>query len=317
MPVPSNAMRRAIGTAAVCGLLMTAAAAAATSCSNDCAAIRPFYWEIGDRDARLAGASVNAAGNAQTYAADSLMSIASASKWLYGAYVAERRHGALSTQDIAFLNFTSGYISFSNYQRGDTVGSCEASGSNGVLSPGAVGRFSYGGGHMQKHASLAPPGMDLGAMDAAALAVEMRRVLGNDIQLSYAQPQLAGGVVTTAADYALFLRKLLAGQLALGGLLGSDAVCTNPATCPTALNTPVLGDLDWHYSIGHWVEDDPSQGDGAFSSAGAFGFYPWIDASKTWYGIVARSDFSGAAGNASAACGALIRKAWIGATVPR
>ena len=56
----------------------------------------------------------------------------------------------------------------------------------------------------------------------------------------------------------------------------------------TAANTPVPSTESWHYSIGHWVEDDPAVGDGAFSSAGAFGFYPWIDASKTYYGVLAR-----------------------------
>lgn len=75
----------------------------------------------------------------------------------------------------------------------------------------------------------------------------------------------------------------------------------------------------WSYSIGHWVETDPAAGDGAFSSAGAFGFYPWIDAGKTWYGIVARkqtpqgqdTDRSLGEGYRSAQCGRLIRKAWM------
>ena len=60
------------------------------------------------------------------------------------------------------------------------------------------------------------------------------------------------------------------------------------------------------------LEDDPAIGDGAYSSAGAFGFYPWIDASRTWYGIVARAavDDNGM-GFASAQCGRLIRKAWV------
>ena len=37
------------------------------------------------------------------------------------------------------------------------------------------------------------------------------------------------------------------------------------------------------------MEDDPAvHGDGAFSSPGAFGFYPWIDSSKSYYGIISR-----------------------------
>lgn len=66
----------------------------------------------------------------------------------------------------------------------------------------------------------------------------------------------------------------------------------------------------WHYSIGHWVEDDPVVGDGAFSSAGSFGFYPWIDADKTTYGVLARSESAGN-GIDSVDCGRLVRRAWI------
>ncbi len=73
--------------------------------------------------------------------------------------------------------------------------------------------------------------------------------------------------------------------------------------------TAVPASESWHYSIGHWVEDDRVVGDGAFSSAGAFGFYPRIDAGKASYGIVARSSGAGS-GFESASCGRLIRKAW-------
>ena len=290
-----------------------AATSTAQSTSNACNAIRPFYWEVGDRSQRLANASVNQAGNATTYTADTVIAIASASKWLYGAYVAERRSGMLTAQDIQFLTFSSGYTSFAaigDCFASDTVAACVARGDNDVQTPAHVDRFYYNGGHMQKHASLAAPGMDLGAMDNAALAAEMRRLLGSEINLSYSQPQPAGGVRTSATDYARFLRKLLNNQLQLGTLLGSSKVCTNPATCPTALNTPIANGLNWNYSIGHWVEDDATRSDGAFSSAGAFGFYPWVDVSKNWYGIVARHDTAGG-GNESAECGALVRKAWV------
>lgn len=290
-----------------------AATATAQSSTNLCNAIRPFYWEIGDGTQRRASGSVNAAGNATTYTASTVMSIASASKWLYGAYVAERRGGVLTTEDIQYLTFRSGYtglVPIGDCQQTDTVAGCVARNDNDVQTPAHVGKFYYNGGHMQKHASLAAPGVDLGAMDNAALATELRRLLGNDIALSYTQPQPAGGVRTSANDYAVFLRKLITNQLRLSALLGANKVCTNPVTCSDALSTPITNGLDWHYSIGHWVEDDATRSDGAFSSAGAFGFYPWVDATKTWYGIVARSDVLGG-GNESADCGALIRRAWV------
>jgi hypothetical protein len=288
----------------------------AQSSTNACAVIQPFYWEVGDKTQRQGSGSVNKAGNATTYTAATPMNIASASKWIYGAYVAQQRGGVLTAQDIQFLNFRSGYTSFgfSGCDRTDTVGSCVARDNNSVLNPAHVGKFYYNGGHMQVHANQAAPGMGLGALDSARLATEMRRLLGNDIDLSFVQPQLAGGVVTNANNYAVFLRKLLNNQLQLSSLLGKYPVCTNPATCTDALSTPIANGLDWHYSLGHWVEDDP-KGDGAFSSAGAFGFYPWIDAGKTNYGIVARFDALGGGGNESAACGALIRKAWLTAQV--
>jgi hypothetical protein len=61
-------------------------------------------------------------------------------------------------------------------------------------------------------------------------------------------------------------------------------VCTNPRTCAQAVFAPLPPNESWHHSVGHWVEDDPVVGDGAFSSPGAFGFYPWVDASRTHYG---------------------------------
>ena len=49
--------------------------------------------------------------------------------------------------------------------------------------------------------------------------------------------------------------------------------------------------------------------DGALSSPGAFGFYPWIEKSHSVYGILARSVPGGAFDSVS--CGRLIRKAWM------
>lgn len=295
---------------------IAAATSTAQSGSNACAPIRPFYWEIGDRTGALGAGSLAAAGDATVYAHDSLMAIASASKWLYGAYVAQLRGGALTDDDVRFLTFRSGYTSFSRCQPAQSVDECVAYRSNGVHTASHDGLFSYGGGHMEKHASLA----GLGALRNAGLAAEMRARLGSDVVLDYAQPQLAGGVYTTPDDYARFLRKLLDGSLQMGALLGTHAVCTNPATCAQALNTPVPASESWHYALGHWVEDDPAVGDGAFSSAGAFGFYPWIDASKRWYGILARKQASQddedpdqtlGEGYRSVQCGRLIRQAWI------
>lgn len=289
-----------------------AATATAQSTTNSCAPIEPFYWEIGDASQRLASGSVNAPGDGSTpvYTASSIMSVASASKWIYAAYVVQKQGGVLSASDVSFLHFTSGYTNFSTCLPGQTVDACLNYLNNGVYDPATVGAFYYDGGHMEKHADL----IGLGPLDDAGLAAEIQSRIGTDVAIAYSQPQLAGGVITSADAYGLFLRKMLDGTLILGRMLGDDAVCTNPATCPagTALYTPIPETESWHYSLGHWVEDDPNVGDGAFSSAGAFGFYPWIDATRTWYGIVARRDSGGNNdGYASAQCGRLIRKAWV------
>ena len=102
------------------------------------------------------------------------------------------------------------------------------------------------------------------------------------------------------------------GQLKIAALLGTHPVCTNPHTCSDAVYTPIPTESD-HYSIGHWVEDDPAVGDGAFSSAGKFGFYPWIAHDKAWWGVVARDVRNGdeQEGVASMKCGRRIRAAWV------
>lgn len=285
---------------------MAAAGSTAQSGSNACAAVQPFYWEIGNATGARASGSVG--GSA--YTATSSMNIASASKWLYAAYVVERQGAALNATDIKYLNFRSGYSSFSLCLPGQTVDGCLNYLSNGVYSPANDGLFDYGGGHMQKHASL----LGLGGFNNASLAAEMQSRLGGDVGLSYSQPQLAGGAVSTPQDYARFLRKLLDGTLKMGAALGTHAVCTNPASCPAgqAVHTPIPASESWHYSLGHWVEDDPVVGDGAYSSPGAFGFYPWIDAGRAHYGILARQVNQGY--YESVQCGRLIRKAWSSGT---
>lgn len=287
----------------------TAAAGATARTSQACVAVQPFYWEIGDRKGALASGSVDRPGHegAPTYTADTTMNIASASKWLFGAYVVQRADGHPTQQDITFLNFRSGYTHFRRCTRWQTVDGCVRFRRNGEYDAATAGKFDYNGGHMEKLAQL----LGMGGLDNAGLAAAMQGTLGTDIPIRYSQPQLAGGAVMSAAGYARFLRKLLDGQLLLGRQLGAHAVCTNPATCPDqAVHTPVPSSERWQYALGYWVESDPKVGDGAFSSPGAFGFYPWIDASRSWYGILARRGGFGA-GVPSAECGRLIRKAWI------
>lgn len=306
-PLPSAEDSRASALAASPTDRAAAAAATAGSTSNACASIRPFYWEIGDRSARLASGSITSPSSATVYGADTPMAIASASKWIYGAYVAQVRQGVLTEEDKKFLTMRSGYVSMRECLPMQTVDGCLAYNGNGSYTAEADGVYTYNGGHMQEHASLE----GLGPLSTKRLTAAVKAQLGSELKIAYALPQLASGVVATADAYGRFLRKMLDGRLRIGALLGSAAACTNPLTCRSEgfELSPVMLDTSWHYSLGHWVEDDPATGDGAFSSAGAFGFYPWIDATKTSYGIVARKA-EASSGWSSSACGKLIRKAW-------
>lgn len=291
-----------------------AAAETATENSN-CEAIQPFYWEIGDKNSLLGSGSVGD----NTYTATTVMSIASASKWVFGAYVAQLRQGELTDTDIAALTMRAGYTNFNelscvrllpDVQETVSVNECfeeaHSSGNNNDYDEDALNRFSYNGGHFQKLAV----DLGLGNENNLGLKTAYQTQLGSDFEFTFGPPQPGGGISTSAEQYAIFLRKILNKQLWIYDLLGANSTCTNLLTCESSLYTPAPINRQFNYSIGHWVENDPVTGDGAFSSAGAFGFYPWIDATKNFYGIVARKSDAGT-GFDSIECGRLIRKAWM------
>jgi hypothetical protein len=299
-------------------------AATYTALNNSlCAAVKPFYWEIGDKSTALGSGT----SGDNTYTADTIIPIASASKWIFSAYVAQLRDGHLTSDDIASLTMRAGYTNFNDVscikllpsmKDIETVSECfQAINSNGDsnsdFNPDTAGHFFYGGGHFQK----AAVDLGLGSYNNAGLQAEVQRLLGTDFTFTYTTPQVAGGVATSAASYAIFLRKILNNQLVIYDFLGSNSVCTNinsvinDTTCTKIpIYTPIPASTYFDYSLGHWLETDPIIGDGAFSSAGTFGFYPWIDASKTFYGVLARKGAIGS-GSESISCGRLIRKAWV------
>lgn len=286
-----------------------------------CTALPKFYWEIGDQSVKLAGGSHGGGAPGAT----TQMNIYSASKWVYGAYLFQKRNGVLNANDLQTITMKSGYTQSNSCLLKTTVGACFTN--MDVHDPSAVDKFYYASGHFQKNASV---DVGLSALTKTTLATEIHSQLGTNFVLTYDHPQLAGQSVSSAQDYGILLRKLLSGSLLLSGTaLGSNAVCTytdptDPLTgrmnCPAALYSPVddpaVGLQEaWHYSIGHWVEDDPvwlaSGGDAAYSSPGAAGFYPWIDSSRTYYGVLAREKIGASSSGDSVKCGRLIRKAWL------
>ncbi|MFO1507650.1 MAG: hypothetical protein U1F23_11380 [Lysobacterales bacterium] len=300
----------------------------------DCAAIQPFWWEIGDNTALIAGDTSSNDGTATVPNEGTHMAIASASKWIYAAYVAERYGGALGGYDVQFMTMESGYHNMSacNWSGIATVDDCLAyvnsnGHTNGYRDPSAIGWFAYDGGHYEAHAGHLPglpqqgaagSYIDLGADNDSALTAEVDGVLGMNVVITYNQPLLAGGVESTPGLYATFLRAIMSGNLEMSSLLGMFRVCTNVTTCPNSLNTPVPGNESWDFSIGHWVEDDPNVGDNSYSNAGSRGFYAWIMKDKSYYGIIGKDvdppqgkTDSTYMGWPSVECGRLIRKAWV------
>jgi hypothetical protein len=272
----------------------------------DCQAIYPLYWELGDANGLLFAGSAGEAPPSR----ETAMLIASASKWIFAAAVAETKHGTLAAADIEKLNFTSGYHSFDTCLplANETVNRCLERGDNGLLTSEDQGKFFYNGGHMQKLAS----DLGWGEKNNETLAAQVNLLLHAEPAFEYQQVQPAGGIRWSAAGYGHFLRQVMRGELAISSLLGTNAVCTHPlAPKCNALFTPIPLTESWTYSLGHWVESDPKVGDFAVSSAGKFGFYPWIDARRQAYGIVAREDRENEqAGYASALCGRKIRALW-------
>lgn len=304
------------GPAAVTDAQRAQAAASTAQGNASCTAIHPFYWEIGDRSAMRAGGT--AGGAAPT--ATTQMLIASASKWMFGAYVVQLRGGMPTANDLAALRMLAGYtnLGYVSCTLTATVGACfnaaNLGGNNSDLDAAAVGKFHYNGGHFQW---LTAGDLQLAAADNAALRDAVAAQIGPALAFSYDSPQPHAGVRTSGQEYGAFLRRVLDGQLLMREHLGANAVCTNPLVCPQqALYTPIPVSESWQYSLGHWVESDPAVGDGAFSSPGAFGFYPWIDAGRTVYGVLARQvGASAGAGDPvaleSVLCGRKIRRAWL------
>lgn len=308
-PAPDAALDAGLVPDAADDLAPRQAAASATATMNaKCAGIGDFYWEIGNGTKMLGHGAVGT-----TYAQDTEIPIASASKIVFGAYVVQLAEGNLTEGQKAALRMLSGYSGLNPVKCSatPTVAACLNAGTPGPnysYDAAEVGRFHYDGAHDQK---FAVDTLGLGTSSAAQLTSTMLTKLGIAPGFVLASPLPSGGVRSSAAQFAIFLRAIVHGDLRLRDNLGADAVCTLPgASCPTAASSPIP--LAWHYSYNHWVEDDAT-GDGAFSSPGAFGFYPWISADKALYGIVSRQSTAGAF--ASVECGQAIRRAWVTAQV--
>lgn len=299
-------------------------AAAATTVANGatCTAASNMYWEIGD----LNGVIVSGRRGLLAPQRTTDLLLASASKWILGAYLLEVHGGPAPQAQRDAARMLSGYPQFdySLCATSDTVADCFHRIGNHSHDPALDGHFYYSGGNSQYLATDSTL-LDLGLLTTAELSQTMQSTLG--ISMAYDDPTLSAMLKGSAASYAEFLKKLMKspqdGGLVMHDYLGHDPVATLP--CPTGHGgcTPG-GNAAWHYGDHYWIEDnaDPGEitigsetvpvlvGDGAFSSLGAFGFYPWISADKQYYGIIARRTILGSGYLQSIKCGQAIRQAF-------
>jgi hypothetical protein len=313
----------ATGGAAPAGSLTAAAAAARRAAATDpaCASsvMGDFYWEIGNATSTQPLVANAEGGGSVT--ADSHFNIASASKFLFGAYVLQKQGYQRVRANPALmsgLRFLSGYVGFDDQAclASGTVEACFEAGMGSKdpqATPDAVGKFDYDGGHDQK---LAARDLGLGSYTARMMDAEYASVLGLSAGFNFVpgDPQMAGGEMTSASEYATFLKRVMRQELVIGAHLGDDAVCASTMECGSQVKYSPIDALHepWHYSYNHWVESEHAGVIDAYSSPGKWGFYPWIDAKRQYYGVVSRLDKSPAAYGVSVKCGRQIRKAFLG-----
>ena|GEM_PF-1998569 len=201
------------------------------------------------------------------------------------------------------LSFTAGFTGGVNdvpcVEDGDTtLDACAQSIHDDFFQYDPGTTFVYGPPHLQV----------AGAMVAAATGSTFNQVfrqrIGNPLGLalttafavpSLANPRVAAGVSASAEDYATILTALVAGQLlspASTELLGQDHTGAG-VTMAVVPDSATEDGREWHYALGCWREcaqspsppacDDP----GVLSSPGAFGFYPWWDQARGFWGVLA------------------------------
>jgi len=250
-----------------------------------------------------------------SYTKDTVVSIASSSKWLSGAVImslvdegklsldtkASDLIPAFKTTDKSeitlrqLFSHTSGLpgnVTAAERPRISIAAAADAVAAAGMLAkPGA--QMRYGGASMQVAARMAEIAgerdwRDL-FKDRVAAPLGLTNTQFGRLGLS-TNPQVAGGASSTLADYAIFLRMIAAGGSHNGTkVLSGEAVnsmLADQTKDAKVAAASVARLLDYHgYGIGNWVDQkDPKGAANINSSPGAFGFLPWIDRTR---GVVA------------------------------
>lgn len=255
-----------------------------------------------------------------TYETDDQVAIASASKMIFGLLIWDLiESGDLDRNDRPDL-----YIDFWTDLAGDarsevtldqllgfTSGFNEPPGNPGCISDGAIAladcvetiyldgldslpgdAFFYGPEHMQIAGLMASAAT--GETIADLIDTRLAQPLGLTQTLYPAaagdNPRFSGQMRASADDVARILTAVLNEDLVAdrAGYLEDRTASVTFGSRPSGLDAS-----DWHYGFGFWKECDDLSYTAAcdanpiISSPGAFGFTPWIDFERGYWGIVA------------------------------
>ncbi|MEL7298452.1 MAG: serine hydrolase domain-containing protein [Pseudomonadota bacterium] len=250
-------------------------------------------------------------------------SIASASKWLTGATIltlVEQGILRLDDQPQNYLNywtddpldpsstitleqllsFTAGFhrspgapgcIGSENIELQDCVAEWYEIGVDAT--PGTT--YHYGPVHMQVAAAMAEVATGQRWSEIVQLTIAAPLAL-DATGFAGINPRASGAADSSARNYARFLQAHLTGELLAGTL---DELVTERTTSVTISSEPAAisnTGVDWQYGLGVWRECDEPTWNAAcdsitvISSAGAFGWYPWLDLDNGYYAVLAMEE---------------------------
>jgi CubicO group peptidase (beta-lactamase class C family) len=247
-----------------------------------------------------------------TYTPDTIVRLASGSKWLSGAAIM-----TLVDDDTLDLDAPiSGYLpvftgpkaaitlrqllSFTSGLQEDpacagrattTLQQCAAEIAALPLAAQPGAQYRYGNGHLVVAAAIAEAvsGTPFTTLFWERLSLPLGAT--STFMTGGTNPNPAGNGRSTMHDYARFVRMLWNGGEIDGTRILSEAAVaemqsdqTNGA--PVVVASVIRKALGSRYGLGSWYDVlDPATGAYEVSSPGAFGFHPWIDRQRDLYGV--------------------------------
>lgn len=207
------------------------------------------------------------------------------------------------------LSFTSGLPSDGHFLLNPRLTLAETVDKIAALDPECPPgtRFDYGGTHMAVAGRMVEVVMGkvwndyfrAAVADPLGLGPQVRYYCTPRLRLGDANPMLAGGLSATMADYGVLLGVVFhRGAAPAGRRLGDETLFDLQAREPFPVaigKSPMArGGLPFRYGLGCWLETaTPQTGAAVISSAGAFGFTPWLDRGNGYYAMLGMEDSPG------------------------